>query len=323
MSNQTDPNIQKIVDEAKIKFEKRIEEIKQEGSERVNDIRDDSPDPNNVEATINMTFDIKFKTTTIKFDIPKFSKELQKIIFDVPSVKMDTKTISWDEPATRMVPKCVTKKPETTCRGGGVRWRNGIPQVTAPTCTTEWVCLYMDVPEVYMKRREIKIDMPEFSMKKQEISFDKPVIKFETVEIKIDLPQFHLRDLSGDLREQEDELNDVGSDMETDIHQATEEMNNSLLKDISNEVNAIFDDIRTQLIAERKNVCGYYDDAIGKMKSTIKILKENNATEDVARLEADLSKLVADYKKVLLDIDNSLLDIDKQQEDVINQIKIV
>ncbi len=322
MSDQTDPRIQQILDEIKTRFEKRIEEIKQEGSGRIDEIKDDAPDPNNIEGSINMTFDVKFKTVTIKFDIPKFSMELHKIIFDVPSVTMDTKTLSWDEPATKMETECVTKKPVVTSRGGSIKWKNGRPQVTAPRVTTEWVCVYADIPKVYMKRREIKIDMPEFSMKKQEISFDKPIIKFETVEIKFDLPQFHLRDLSGDLREQEDELKDVGRDMENDISEATREMNDSLTNEINDQVAIIFDEIRKQLLSEREKVSGYYDDAITKMKTTIKILKENNALTEIERLESDLSKLVEDYKKVLTEIDSTIDQLNKEQNEVISGIKL-
>ncbi|MEQ1675619.1 MAG: hypothetical protein ABL876_02885 [Chitinophagaceae bacterium] len=307
MSNETDPRIQKTLDAVKERFEKKLNEIKQKGAERIKEVTDESPDPNSAEATVNMTFDVKFKTTSIKFDVPKFSKELQKIIFDIPAVTMKTKTISWDVPATKMERRCIAKKPVITCN-----WRG---------CKTEMKCIYMDMPVGYMKRMEIKVNMPEFTMKKQELSFDKPVIKFETVEIILKLPQFHLRDLSGDLREQEDEFKDIGSDMEGQMAVAKKEMDQALINEVGDQVEIIFEEIRKQLIDERVNVGKQFDDAIAKMKSAIKILKENNATAEVSKMEGELAKLVEDYKTTLNEIDASIEQLNKEQLQVINSIK--
>ncbi len=306
----TDQKIQETVDAIKAQFEKRIEEISKNGSDRINEITDDSPEPNNVEATLNVTFDVKWKTTSIKFDIPKFTNERQTISFDVPTVKMVTKTFSWDEPATRMVTKCIGKKPEFYC--------HGFP----PKCKVEMTCIYADVPEVYMRRREIKTDIPEFAMKRQEISFDKPVVSLQTIEIKLDLPQFYLRELTGELRDQQNEIEDVSSDMETEITKAQNEMDAKLLTEISAQITTLFSEIRTSLLSERANVSTYYDEAISKMKTTIKILKENNAVDEVGKLEPELSKLVSDYSQILSEIDKSIEDLNLQQIEAIKNLKI-
>jgi hypothetical protein len=306
----TDPKIQETVDKIKEKFEKKIEEIATSGSRRINEITDDSPDPNNVEATLNVTFDVKWKTTSIKFDIPTFRNERKDISFHVPSVTMKTREISWDEPAVKMVTKCITKKPEVTC--------GGFP----PSCTVKMKCIYADVPEPYMKRRVIKFDVPEISMKQQNVSFDVPEISFETIEIKLDLPQFYLRSLSGELKDQQDDIEDVSTEMETEINKAKNQMDDSLLSEVSAQITALYDEIEISLIEERKNVSNYYDDAIAKMKSTIKILKANDANDEVAQLEPKLSSLIADYSEVLNQIDQSIENLHVQEADAINGIKL-
>ena len=182
--------------------------------------------------------------------------------------------------------------------------------------------MYMDFPEVYMKRMEIKMDYPEFSMKRQELSFDKPVITFETVEIKLDLPQFHLRDLSGDLREQEADLTEIGREMETQVALAQKEMDAALVTGVGDQIEVIFDEIRQQLTDERAGISKQFDDAIAKMKSTIKTLKENNATDEVPKLEGELAKLVEDYKTVLDEIDASIKQLNDEQLKVINSIGV-
>ncbi len=280
---------------------------------------DESPEPNTAEVAIDMTFDVKLKTTSIKFDIPKFSTELQKIIFDVPTTKMELKEISWTVPATKMERRCISKRPVTTCkrRKPSLKYPNPLPK-----CEVTMECIYMDVPVVYQKRMDIKVDMPVFSMRKQEFSFDKPVITFETIEIKLDLPQFHLRDLSADLQHQEDEYEEIGNDMETQVNLAKNEMDEDLITEIGGTVDVIFDEIRKQLIDERGNVSKQFDDAIGKMKSAIKILKGNNATSETPRLESELAKLVEDYKIVLNEIDLSIEQLNQEQLEVINSIKL-
>ena len=180
----------------------------------------------------------------------------------------------------------------------------------------------MDFPVVYMKRMEIKLDMPQFSTKKQELSFDKPTFSLETITIKIDLPQFYLRDISGDLREQEREFEEVGKEMEAQVALANNEMNNSLVREVGEQVDIIFDEIRNQLIQERQNVSKQFDEAINKMKTTLKILKENNATSEVTKLEGELAQLVEDYKNVLNEIDSNIKELNKEQENVIQSIKI-
>ena len=315
MSNQTGPRIQQKLDEIQERFENRIKKIQQNGATRLNDIRDDSPDPNNVEATLNVTFDVKFKTTAIKFDVPKIGKELHKVVFDIPVVKMELKTISWDVPATKMETRCITKKPVTVCK-------NNPHFPYTPKCTVKMECVYMDFPVVYTKRMEIKLDMPQFSTKKQELSFDKPIFSLETITIKIDLPQFYLRDISGDLREQEREFEEVGKEMEAQVTLANNEMNDSLVREVGEQVDIIFDEIRNQLIQERQNVSKQFDEAINKMKTTIKILKENNATSEVINLEGELAQLVEDYKNVLNEIDSNIKELNKEQENVIQSIKI-
>ncbi|WP_443939645.1 hypothetical protein [Pedobacter sp. MW01-1-1] len=316
MSDQTDPRIQQKLDEIQARFQERIKKIQENGAAKINEITDDSPEPNNVEATLNVTFDVKFKTTEIKFDIPRIGKELQRVIFDVPVVTMELKTISWDVPTTKMETRCITKKPVTVCKGGG-----GWPP-KLPSCTIKWECVYMDFPVVTMKRMEVKLDMPQFSTRQQEISFDKPVFSMETITIKLDLPQFYLRDLSGDLREQEAEFEEVGKEMESQVALANNEMNDSLVTEVGGQVDVIFNEIRAQLLQERAKVAQQFDEGIAKMKISINTLKENNATEEVARLETELAKLIEDYKNVLDEIDANMKDLNKEQEDVINSIKL-
>ena len=101
--------------------------------------------------------------------------------------------------------------------------------------------------------------------------------------------------------------------MTSDISKAESEMKISLQSEIASELEKINDEIREELLKERKNISSYYDDAISKTKSAIKILKENNANEEVARLESELSKLVKDYQDILSEIDKGLESMNQKE----------
>lgn len=296
--------IQKKVDELKEKFEARVQAIRQKGSEQLGNINDDAPDPSDTEAMLNLTFDVKWKLTSIKFDVPQFSMERETIKFDIPEVTMKIKELKFDVPATRMVRKCIAKKPEF--HGFKVKW----------------TCIYAHVPEAYMKRVTIKTDIPQFSSKRVEIKFDKPVVKMERVEIKLHLPQFYLRKLDAQIEDHKEKVEDVAADMTAEIASAQTELKASLQSEIGEEIELMFDDLRESILKERTNVESAYDEAIGKTKSAIRILKENNAVDEVARLEGELSKLVSDYQQLLADLDKALKEMNAQQHEALTSLKI-
>lgn len=308
MSTINDQRIQQKVDEVKTRFEERIVQIQKDGAERINRITDDTPEPGAMGAVIDLIFDVKWKVTSIKFDIPKFSMERETIKFDVPEVKMELKSIKFDVPATRMVKKCIAKKPEFYCKG--------------LKCTVKYTCIYADIPEPYMKTIEIKTDIPKFTSKRMEIKFDKPVVKMETTEIKLHLPQFFLKELSAELKEQEKDIERESQVMTSQIAQAEMEMKISMESEIAKELDMIYDEIRGQLLKERENVAGNYDGAIAQTKAAIKTLKENNAVDEVTRLEAELSKLVQDYSALLAEIDRSIEALNQQETEALQGMKI-
>jgi len=296
--------IQQKVEELRAKFEARVQAIRKKGAEQLGDISDDAPDPSDFEAMLNLTFDVKWKLTSIKFDVPQFSMERETIKFDVPEVKMKTRELKFDVPATRMKRTCIAKKPEF----------HG-PRI-------KWTCIYADVPEPYMKRVSIKTDIPEFSSKRMEIKFDKPVVKMDRVEIKLHLPQFYLKKLDAQIEGHKEKIEDVAADMTSEISSAQTELKSSLQSEIGQEIELMFDALRESILKERANVETSYNDAIGKTKSAIRILKENNAVDEVSRLEGELAKLVTDYRQLLIDLDAALEEMNAQQHEALSSLKI-
>ncbi|MBI1225754.1 MAG: hypothetical protein GC192_11005 [Bacteroidetes bacterium] len=296
--------IQLKVDEIKKKFEERINQIREKGAKRINEINEDAPDPSNVEAALNFTFDVKWRTTSIKFDVPKFTMEREELKFDIPEVRMETEDFSFDVPATRMVTKCVAKKPEF----------HGLKMY--------WTCIYLDVPEPYMKRVTIKTDIPKFNSRRMEVKFDKPVVRMETTEIKFNLPQFFLKEVSTQIDEHKREIETVSNEMTGEIASAQQEMKTRLQLEISHEIDDLFENMQVELINQRSTISKNYDDAISKLKTSIKTLKENNAIEQVKSLENQLSNIVDEYKATLASLDKALEDLYSQKEEALKSLKI-
>jgi hypothetical protein len=292
--NDPKTKIEEIIQSIKDKFEKRIEEIKAKGAKKIDNIEDDTPEPSQVEAVLNVTFDVKWKTTSIKFDVPQFAMKTKAISFDIPEVKMELSSIKFDVPKTRWKMKCVVKNPV----GRG--------------CLTK-----TKVPEIYMDTIEVKTDIPKITSKTMEIKLDVPEIRMETTEIKLSLPQFYMRSLEGQINEQEKDIQAVSNEMTGSIAAAEADMKNNLKLNISAELESLFNEMIEEVLDKREGICLQYDDAVAKMKSSIKILKENNAVDEVKRLEGQLDKIVQDYIAVVAQIDESIKQIGLQKQQAI------
>ena len=297
MSNLNNQRIQLKVEEVKNKFIQRIQAIQEAGAARIQKLQDESPEPSAFEAIVRATFDVKWKTTSIKLDIPTFRTEKETMKFNVPEMKMEMQSIKFEVPATRMVRTCLFKKPEVTVRYRGLR---------PPKVETRMTCVWGDKPEVYMKPVEIKTDVPKFTSKTVSIVFDKPTVTMETREIKFDIPQFFLRQLNSQFNEQKHDIEQVAQEMTSEIAKSESEMQAAIQTAVGNELQAINNELVDEFLKERAKVSAYYDDAISRMKSTINILKQNNAVAEVQRLENELGALVKTYTDVLAEIDRSL-----------------
>jgi len=292
--------MQQKLEQIKSKYDSKIKAIQNEGAEKIRKINDDAPDPNGFEAALNFTFDIKMKTTSIKFDIPKFSMEREVFKFDIPEVRMETKSIKFDVPATRMKRTCLFKKP--VFRGLKIYSE----------------CVYGNKPEIYMRRVEIKTDIPIFNSKRVEIKFDKPVVRMETIEIKFDIPHFYLKKLDVQLDNHKNDIEDVSRDMSNQLSSIEQSMKTEIKLEMTKDITNMFDEMEDIVMDRRKETCIAYEDAISKTKDAIKRLKESNAQDEVNKLESSLSKIVTDFQKNLSDIDATLESIRQQELEALN-----
>ncbi len=305
MPEISNDRIQSKIFEIEEEYKNRIAEVTSDAAERVQRLQGEEPDPNKFEATLKVTFDVKWRITTIKFDIPRFSMERENIKFDIPEVRMKAEEIKFDVPSTRMVRKCVFKKPVFR----GLKWYSE--------------CVYMDVPEVYKKRVTIKLDIPQFNRKRFEVKFDKPVVSRKRIEIKLHLPQFYVKDISAELKEYERKAEEISGDVNFKMAEIQSEFRVAIESAIGMEIEEIFDETRASLIGSRDAISKDFDVAVSPTKTTIRTLKENNAQDEVARLEGELSRVVSEYELVLNEIDSALREISDQEDGVLRDLRVL
>lgn len=282
--------------ELEAKFKAKMAEIKTRYAEEMNSITGEMPDPNTFEALINFSFDVKWKNTKIKFDVPKIYSKRETIKFDIPEVKMKTDSIKFDVPSTKRERKCVAKKPVFR----SWKWYSE--------------CIYLDVPVPYMKRVEIKLDIPKFNSKRVDISFDIPEIRMERVDVSFKIPHFYLREVRAEIRDKQMELQEVAKRMEAEMNRESEQFKVQIEKIISASIGEQFDDMREKLIEQRNNIQVPFDDAVASGKSAANALRANGATDHLARIEGEISKIVENYKGTMETIDASLNEITAQEE---------
>ncbi len=294
--SEIDKRIQEKIKKKEALLKEKIQALQKSAKSRIDDLEE--PDPSDFEAAIDLQFDIKWKITSIKFDIPKFSMELEKISFDIPEVKMETEKISFDVPAVRMKRTCLFKKP--VFRGLKIYSE----------------CVYGNKPEVYTKRVEFKTDIPKFNSKRIEIKFDKPVVKMETIEIKMHLPQFYLTSVEGEIKNYSEDVQEIGNDMNSEAKKLSDNFSNEINTELKQDIKDLFDEIQSSLIKSREEISDNYNTGITNIKTSIKRLKEANATDKVKELESQLALLITDFENALKTIDENLEDLAKEESEV-------
>ncbi|PSL26449.1 hypothetical protein [Chitinophaga ginsengisoli] len=193
MDQDLEQLLQSKTEEMAKSLEAEVNQIIEEGQRDIDQINKEYKDANAIEITTKAKLEVEWRTTSIKFDIPKIRKRREDVSFYVPELHTDLEEIKFKGPATRMVEKCVTKVPKVI--------------KVFPKPKVEMVCLNVMVPEVYMKDVSIKLDMPKLRKKRIAIKFDIPEVHMERIEIKTKVPKIRVTDVETKMEEKKERSN--------------------------------------------------------------------------------------------------------------------
>lgn len=291
------PDTQSKIDQITSNFNKKVQEIEEQYQPKKEQIEEDYPNPEDWEAALGADIVINWVDTSLKFDLPEFTMNTQAMSFDLPSVTMNTQTVSFDVPETYMETSCVTKVP---------KWYGPF--------TVKMECIYMDIPKVRSRRIEIKLDVPEITSNRVDWQFDIPEVTMKTTEIIMSLPQITVREVSVTIAQKQEAYGALATEMSRDINNEQVLMQSRMKSEVFLPMANVISEKRAEMMVKRDEISKSFDLPIKLMKNTINTLKENNAVEKVAELEAKLSTLVTDYQRAISEIDKAINQLSEQEK---------
>ncbi len=141
------PEIQKI--------EQRYQEMFKEIERQAKEV--EAQFPKGGVNVVSENVKIEMKRHEIDFDIPEFKVVMRRVSFDVPDVTMKRTRIVWDQPGIKMELREVGRYPEIN--HFKVKWKT--IKTLVPVPTTDRHEIKLDIPEIRMKRVDIKTYLPK------------------------------------------------------------------------------------------------------------------------------------------------------------------
>lgn len=316
----TEEKIKKLTE----KFELEIKRLSNQIAKKADDMQDDSDVLSDKGVGFTVTdedgnkYNFEWKEVSFHLPIPHFSMREQNISFDVPSITMKTNKIIFNVPAVKMVDKQIGIKPESKCEWK-IGWVLGVK-------TKKWECKFWDspiiisVPEPYSKEVKIIVDIPEIKMVTQEIILKVPSVTVEMKYVKfhsIVLTSVDYQEAEDNIEDVEEEINEGQKKIDLLTYSFQEELN-TLTFQLTNES---FDTAEIELKAQMKPHQEKYELGIRELKESIKILKNNNATERVVIEEKELSNLIAEMNSFMKPYEDALVELNKTRISALEKLK--
>lgn len=265
--------------EVQRKFAKKVADLKSEVEREADDIREDAPNPNQVEGAIGIDFHFRDETADIRFDSPVIVFRDQRMSMDLPEVTMKTQTLSWDNPTLVMRTKCTQGIPETVIDGFNITVRAG-----------KQICI--DIPTMEMRREQIKLDVPEVSMRRQDWVMGVPEIKMVTQRIVFTYPALVVDNIEAKTGEMRDRSTNLQNSASARFGSLQSEMTAEIQRTSLARVNQSFE---CQTATLKRQMRTAYDDLeimLATSVSSFKLAKDKGASAQVLQgLEASVNSL--------------------------------
>lgn len=248
----------------------------------------------------HVSFDIKFKTQKISFDLIEVTMKNKKMSLNLPQVTMKTKSFS--------IPTSKTEWRVTNI-GFGIKTKTLV--VTNGTKRVSF-----KLPETKMKRTEMVTKIPEFTKKRKEISFDIPEFKMKSP-IPEDEKINELQKKSEVIAQQADTLNKAGTKLEKEQKEKAKIAITNLFSCIENE-------LKIQKIQTEKS----FEQSLNQINAAIQEVKSHDLNP--AQVKSDdgtvtnLHQVKEDFQKsndeIIKNIDIAVKDLNEQLQKIISEL---
>lgn len=312
--------IKKLVAE----FETKSKEVASQINLLANDIQQDGEvlEDNGTLFSVKdegYTYNFEWKEVSFHMPIPEIGKDEQRVVLKLPEITMENREIIFDVPTTRMVDKKIGEKPETTCKWKVKNIGLGI-KTKVWQCTTKWTPIITAVPEIVMKERKIITKIPKIVFKNKDLIYDMPsitirmkLIKFNCLvitSINYDGTEDDINNTSDRIEAKQAEMNSLSMSFENQLESLTIQM-----------INQEFDKAEENVRKQFHPISSDYEQSIEDCKSTIRDLKNNNATDALKAEENKLNDLIAKMEKALEPMEKILSDLLKDRMNAIKEVE--
>ncbi|WP_343518716.1 hypothetical protein [Sphingomonas sp.] len=279
-----------------------IKEISDRYEPEFDRIRDDAPNPNGVEAVVNVIVDVEWETIGIALDLPEVTMKTQEWSLDLPQVTMKDKRIVFHTPSTRMVRKKIGQYP--TFHGWTVKWKD----------------IYADVPETFMQKHEIVMGIPEVRMDRTSFKLDVPEFAMRTQELKFDVPQITVKSVSGEVRETQEAAEAKAEEMRDEIAAKREELFGGAREQIVAASNTFFTCLRTQIQMKRDEAAAAFEPGLAMIRQALSKLEDVKAGAEADGMRQRLADLMAKRDTATVQFDEAVRRIAEQEKVTIDSL---
>jgi hypothetical protein len=233
----------------------RIESIKQSYQPRIQALQSkatllkqdaDDKKPSDWEAVIDVDFKVEWKDRRLSIDFPSVVVKDRRVSLDLPEITKSSQSIAFDVPDVRMVRVKVGEKPEV------YGW------------TVRWTPIWIDLPEPYMRRIDIRFDLPSVTMRRQDFVLGVPELKMSRIEWVMTLPEFTVNKVSAtisDMKNQGEAIAAEGIKLGADMK-----------GEIDREVALFQGSINSMFEGTKLKVGNVYNNALGEVHAAISSL---------------------------------------------------
>jgi hypothetical protein len=269
---------------------------------RSQDIADDAPDPNIVEAPVDITFKIEMVRKDFSCNIPQITMKDKKLSFDTPQVTMKLKSIKFKKPVTKMVIKKTGQYP--VIEGWTIKWKD----------------IKTSVPEVTMEEQEIKTKIPEIKVETTNIITAIPEIKMVKKDMSLNVPSVTVKKISAEVKKIEDRAKGVSLE--------SEKLQESQNDEFAQAIHKSFECQRTDLIVSRTNLENEFSTSVSEIENSIAQLRSNGLNpesikgdqgEDI-NLIAIRDELLLKKKEAFEQIDAAIEKMNTEEKNAINML---
>lgn len=248
----------------------------------------------------HISFDVKFKTQKISFDLIEVTMKNKTMSLILPQVTMKTKSFS--------IPTSKTEWKVTNI-GFGIKTKTLV--VTNGTKKVSF-----KLPETKMSRTEIVTKIPEFTKKRKDISFDIPEFKMKSP-IPEDEKFNELQKKSEAIAQQADTLNKAGTKLEKEQKVKSKIAITNLFSCIDNELK--IQKIQTEKSFEQS--LNQINTAIQEVKSydlnPAQVKSDDGTVTNLYQVKEDLQKA---NDETIKNIDTAIKDLNEQLQKIIIEL---